>query len=353
MADNLTPIPVKTKTAGDVDVDINSAPTGASAIEIQGTAADGAAVAGDPVQVGGKDGSGNAQTLATDTDGQLQVDIIAELPAGTQNIGDVDIASELPAGTQNIGDVDIASAPTGASAIEVQGTAADGAAVAGDPVQVGGKDGSGNAQTLSTDTDGQLQVDVLSVAAGDNNIGNVDIATGPTGASALEVQGTAADGAAAAGDPVRVGGTDGSGNVQNVITDTDGHLQVDVLTGGGSDTPTSPATEDVTSAALAAGASADLDSTDVGATTLKLTQVIMAASVPFKARLMTVADAVESVIAVFFHMAGGGTVIWNSPHRDYVQQGAAGAGFDGFRVEMTNMDNADAADVYCSFLTEQ
>jgi len=41
---------------------------------------------------------------------ELQVDVVAALPAGTNNIGDVDIASALPAGDNNIGNVDIASA---------------------------------------------------------------------------------------------------------------------------------------------------------------------------------------------------------------------------------------------------
>lgn len=45
---------------------------------------------------------------------------------------------------------------TGTSASQVQGTAADGAAAVGSPVQVGGKDGSGNAQALLTGTDGAL-----------------------------------------------------------------------------------------------------------------------------------------------------------------------------------------------------
>lgn len=59
---------------------------------------------------------------------EMQVDVVAALPAGTNNIGDVDVLTlpALPAGTNNIGDVDI-----------------------------------------------------LSIAAGDNNIGNVDIVTMP------------------------------------------------------------------------------------------------------------------------------------------------------------------------------
>lgn len=82
---------------------------------------------------------------------EMQVDVVAALPAGTNNIGDVDVLSiaagdnnignvdvvtlpALVAGTANIGDVDIASGPTGVSAIQVQGTAAHDAATVGNPV---------------------------------------------------------------------------------------------------------------------------------------------------------------------------------------------------------------------------
>lgn len=65
---------------------------------------------------------------------EAQVDVVAPLPAGDNNIGNVDIASSIPAGTNNIGDVDIAS----------------------------------------------------SLPAGDNNIGNVDIASAlPTGSNTI------------------------------------------------------------------------------------------------------------------------------------------------------------------------
>lgn len=47
---------------------------------------------------------------------------------------------------------------SGTTSDQVQGTAADGAAAVGNPVQVAGKDGSGNIQTLSTDTSGNLNV---------------------------------------------------------------------------------------------------------------------------------------------------------------------------------------------------
>jgi hypothetical protein len=44
---------------------------------------------------------------------EVQVDVVAALPAGNNNIGDVDVASlpTLPAGNNNIGDVDVASLP--------------------------------------------------------------------------------------------------------------------------------------------------------------------------------------------------------------------------------------------------
>lgn len=88
-----------------------------------GQAADGAAVAGNPVRIAGKDGGGLTQDIATDAAGELQVDILT-LPA-------------LVAGTANIGDVDVLSGPTGASALQVQGAAAHDAVAAGNPVQNG------------------------------------------------------------------------------------------------------------------------------------------------------------------------------------------------------------------------
>lgn len=71
---------------------------------------------------------GNLAAVAGAVSGsEMQVDIVAALPSGTNNIGDVDIASAIPAGTNNIGDVDIASAiPAGTNtigAVESDGTA--------------------------------------------------------------------------------------------------------------------------------------------------------------------------------------------------------------------------------------
>ena len=43
---------------------------------------------------------------------EMQVDVVAALPAGTNNIGDVDIASAIPAGANLVGDVGISGART-------------------------------------------------------------------------------------------------------------------------------------------------------------------------------------------------------------------------------------------------
>jgi hypothetical protein len=129
----------------------------------------------------------------------------------------------LPAGTNNIGDVDVLTLPDAT----VVGKAADGAAVSGNPVLVAGQDGT-NAQSIKTDADGELQVDVLTLpalVAGTANIGDVDVLTMPD----VTVVGKAADGAAVSGNPVLIAGQDGT-NAQSIKTDAAGELQVDVLT---------------------------------------------------------------------------------------------------------------------------
>ena len=161
---------------------------------------------------------------------EMQVDVVAALPAGTNNIGDVDIAS-IAAGTNNIGDVDVLSLIPGTGATNL-GKAIDTATGATDTgvLALATRDDALSALTpiegdnvqLRTDANGALwthddaldaalagselqvdivgslpagtaaigklaansgvdigDVDILSIAAGDNNIGNVDIVTLP------------------------------------------------------------------------------------------------------------------------------------------------------------------------------
>lgn len=77
----------------------------------------------------------------------------------------------------------------------VGGLAADGAAVAGNPLRMAGKDGGGLTQDILTDSTG-LQL----------------------------VGGAAADGVAVAGYPVRIAGKDSAGNTQDVVADSAGIL---------------------------------------------------------------------------------------------------------------------------------
>lgn len=77
-----------------------------------------------PLPVGtntAKDGTGTNQAFLADSDGNLQVDVVGALPAGTNaigklaansgvDIGDVDVAS-IAAGDNNIGNVDIVTVP--------------------------------------------------------------------------------------------------------------------------------------------------------------------------------------------------------------------------------------------------
>jgi len=120
-----------------------------------------------------------------------------------------------------------------------------------------------------------------------------------------------------------------------------------VLSGGGSPAaPTTPTINIATSAAVAAGTEVDMDSAAITETEF-LTQVTVSASVAFKARITLVENTVETVIAELFGQAGT-PLIWNPPDRRYAQV-ASTAGTDVFRIQCTNMDTSEAADLYASF----
>ena len=105
--------------------------------------------------------------------GQMQVDVVASLPAGSAaigklaansgvDIGDVDILS-IAAGDNNIGNVDIVTLPASTNTIEVVGDAAEDAAVAGNPLLAGGRYDAtqrtlddGDAGALALDPSGAL-----------------------------------------------------------------------------------------------------------------------------------------------------------------------------------------------------
>lgn len=131
----------------------------------------------------------------------------------------------------------------------VVGTAANGAVPSGNPVQVAGSDGT-DIRTLSTDATGKLNVNAAITPSGqqDVNLKQVGGANTVTGgvAGSQGVGGLAASGAAVAGSPVLVAGSDGT-NARSLSTDATGKLNVNAaVTPGG--------TQNVQGSAAVAGA---------------------------------------------------------------------------------------------------
>jgi hypothetical protein len=144
-----------------------------------------------------------------------------------------------------------------------------------------------------------------------------------------------------------MGYDNGNTNWNRVRVDDAGHLQVDVLSGGGTDTPTNPVNEYETSASVAAGATGTLTTAEAGGKSLAALECW--ASVAYKVTLFTVLDGVESTDPL---VIGGGQAhqawSWKPTHRSYVPL-AANAGLDAFRVKIDNLDDTNAADVYATF----
>jgi|ERR1043166_7211490 hypothetical protein len=134
-----------------------------------------------------------------------------------------------------------------------------------------------------------------------------------------------------------------------IRTANTGRLQVDVVTGGGTDVPTSPVNKPGTSAALAAGSSANIQTVDLGASgTLKLAKVRVGSSVAAKWIIQAVDNAVATELTTVFTQAGESLEV-QPRHRNYWSHTfTANAGFDGFQVNATNLDASEAADVYAT-----
>lgn len=138
-----------------------------------------------------------------------------------------------------------------------------------------------------------------------------------------------------------------------VRTANTGRLQVDVVSGGGSDTPTTPTNDYDTSASIAAGSTDNHDTADLGGNTRKVAKVLFGASVPLKAELQVVENgSVTATLGVAFSPAGGiGELV--PSHRNYWSKAfSANAGLDCFRLARTNLDASEAADVYSTIQYE-
>ena len=148
---------------GTIDADTNAIKT---AVEAVNQAAEGtiSATTQRVTIATDDDGVAHLATIAGAVSTQMQVDVVAALPAGSNaigklaansgvDIGDVDILS-IAAGDNNIGNVDIVSLHASTNTIEIVGDAAEDAAVAGNPVLSGGRydtPGNDNASVRSLD----------------------------------------------------------------------------------------------------------------------------------------------------------------------------------------------------------
>ena len=261
----------------------------------------------------GVDASGNAQVILAANDGV--------------DIGDVDVTSVIPGvGATNLGkaiDDPAGGTDTGVGALYVRDDVLGGITPAEGDYATGLVDANGALWVIHS---GLIDTELPTAAA----LG--DDAANPT------VPGVGSH---------MMGFDNGNTNWNRVRVDDAGHLQVDVLSGGGSPAaPTNPTIDTQTSAAVAAGTEVDLDSAAITEPE-NLTQVTISASVPFKARITLVENTVETVISELFGRAGT-PLVWQPPDRRYATVTNT-AGTDVFRVQMTNMDTSEAADLYASF----
>jgi len=118
--------------------------------------------------------------------------------------------------------------------------------------------------------------------------------------------------------------------------------------------PIDPQTSTTSSVAVAAGGSADLDSTQISSgKTGKLFMAEATASVPVKATLKTVLDGVvTATIGVEFGWMGKAQ--FTPPHKNFVTVAeSATPGLDGFRLTVDNLDASRAADLHVNFMWDE
>lgn len=322
------------------------------------------------------DASGNVHTILASNSGVDIGDVdILSLPAGNLDqqamaaslsvvpasnitdatyIGDIKFGESLPAGSDTIGDVTISGDALTAlqlidDAIYVDDTATH-ATGTSKLIGIGAvatpTDGSVSANDigmLAMSLDRRLLVEA-NLGATDNAVLDT-IVTNTT--DIPNVIGT--DGAAGPSKAVSVAGTESGGELQELRVDADGHLQVDILSGAGTSTPTNPAIDitNISTPVNIAGnlGTGNLDSADLA--TKKLRQVCVYGARAFRVVVSTLANGVATPVAI-----GGGGIdspfVWEPPHEDFAVSGSS-AGADGFRAAVVNLDPVDATDFYASF----
>jgi predicted small integral membrane protein len=120
-----------------------------------------------------------------------------------------------------------------------------------------------------------------------------------------------------------------------------------------SSAPASPQFSTVTSAALGAGASVDMDHTLItNGTTGRLDGVDVASTVPLKVEIKTVNSGGTATTRVVLFAQTYSGIQWRAPFKTYITQAGA-ASNARFRVTVTNKDANTAADVYSTAYWDQ
>jgi hypothetical protein len=218
------------------------------------------------------------------------------------------------------------------------------------------RDAAGNERGANVDASNNLNVILASNSGVD--IGDVDILSVIPGVGATNL-GKAEDAAHADGDTgvmflgvrndsngTTFSGTDG--DYTPIAVDAQGNLQVDVLSGAGADTPTTPVVVEANTTDTAAGSTSGttLQTSDLGSGTHRLSGFDCSSSVPIKVVLQQVDNDVATDLVTLFDRSGAG-IQWRPPHREYFNVTFGGtAGFDGWRLLATNLDTSEAADLY-------
>ena len=183
-------VPFQMNASGALYVEVASLPASTSTIEVVGDAAENAAVAGNPVLVGGRYdssgrtlGDGDVGAVALDADGAVHIadggNAITVDGTVTANLGTTDNAvldaiaaslalldNSIASGSELQVDV-VAALPSGTNTVgkvEVVGDAAENAAAAGNPVLTGGRydspgDDNSTVRTLGDNDVGALALD--------------------------------------------------------------------------------------------------------------------------------------------------------------------------------------------------
>lgn len=117
----------------------------------------------------------------------------------------------------------------------------------------------------------------------------------------------------------------------------------------------SPQRNAVSVLSLAAGGSSNLDSNQISVNkTGQLMGISLCSSVFVKGNLRTVLNGAESGVLHVFFSCPGLSFLERFPDKRFITQVySATSGFDGFRVQVINLDPSQAADVYVTFFYDE